>query len=88
MPALRDDWSWLEGWRPEAFRGGSRGQRAVGLAVECGYGDCGDAQGVQGGRTRREAIVAGYKTFFALRTMRSERLTPLAVPALRVLLGA
>ena len=32
MPALRGGWSWLEGWRPEAFRGGSRGQLAVGLA--------------------------------------------------------
>ncbi len=85
MPALRDGQGWLTGRRPEAFRGGSRGQRAIGLAFGRSYGDYGGAQGVQGARTRRWSVGAGSKTCSALSALRLGHATAAAIAALRVL---
>ncbi len=87
MPALRDGQGWLTGRRPEAFRGGSRGQRAVDLAFGRSYGDYGGAQGAPGARTRPASIVAASRTCLARSTMRFAPSPPAVIAALQVLWG-
>ena len=87
MPALRNGEGWLKGRRPEAFRGGSRGQRAVDLAFGRSYGDYDGAQGAPGARTKPASMAAASKTCLARSTARFAPTPPAVIAALQVLWG-